>query len=81
MVENKWGLTDEEVEEEIERLNATEAVKLARREQRIKYRRRQKLYTMRALEKRGLEMMAAGITREMLEAMFAEDEDGESGIS
>lgn len=77
MAENKWGLTDEEVEEEIKRLNTTEAVKLARREQRIKYRRRQKLYTMRALEKRGLELMAAGITSEMLEAMFAEAEDGE----
>ena len=69
MAENKWGLTDEEVEEEIKRLNATEAVALARREQRIKYRKRQKLYTMRALEKRGLELMAAGITREMLDAM------------
>ena len=66
---DKWGLTDEEVEEEIKRLNATEAVALARREQRIKYRKRQKLYTMRALEKRGLELMAAGITREMLDAM------------
>lgn len=77
MAEKKWGLTDEEVEEEIKRLNATEAVKLARREQRIKYRMRQKLYTMRALEKRGLELMAAGITSEMLEAMAAEGDDGE----
>lgn len=44
-------LTDEEVEAEIERLTKSDAVKLARREQRIKYRRRQQMYTLRAYEK------------------------------
>lgn len=55
-------LTDEMVESEIARLTKTEAVKLARREQRIKYRRRQQLYTLRALEKRGKQLMAQGVT-------------------
>lgn len=64
-------LTDEEVEREIARLTATEAVKLARREQRIKYRRRQQLYTLRALEKRGLQMMADGVTMEALDIIEA----------
>ena len=61
-------LTDAEVEVEIVRLTQSEAVKLARRELRIKYRRRQALYNLRNLEKRGAELMAAGITMEMLEA-------------
>ena len=60
-------LTDEEVEREIARLTATEAVRLARREQRIKYRRRQQLYSLRALEKRGLQLMAEGVTMEALD--------------
>lgn len=55
-------LTDEMVESEIARLTKTEAVKLARREQRIKYRRRQQLYTLRALEKRGKQLIAQGVT-------------------
>ena len=62
-------LTDEEVEREIERLTKTEAVKLARREQRIKYRRRQQLYTLRVLEKRGKELMAQGVTMEALDIL------------
>ena len=60
-------LTDEQVEAEIERLSCSENVRLARREQRIKYRRRQVLYNLRALEKRGAELAAAGITLEMLD--------------
>ena len=60
-------LTDEQVEAEIERLSHSENVRLARREQRIKYRRRQTLYSLRALEKRGAELAAAGITLEMLD--------------
>ena len=52
-------LTDEEVESEITRLTVTPEVKLARREQRLKYKRRQQLYLLRALEKRGKELMDA----------------------
>ena len=64
-------LTDAEVEAEIERLTNTEAVKLARREQRIKYRRRQQLYTLRALEKRGKQLIAQGVTMEALDILDA----------
>ena len=48
-------LADEAVEREIKRLSETEEVRLARRELRLKYKRRQTLYTLRALEKRGRE--------------------------
>ena len=67
-------LTDEAVEREISRLTNTEAVKLARREQRLKYKRRQQLYVLRALEKRGKELAAAGITIENIDAMMLEAE-------
>lgn len=63
-------LTDEEVEKEIERLSESEAVALARREVRLKYRRRQVLYQLRGLEKKGRALMAAGITREILDSMY-----------
>lgn len=62
-------LTDEQVEQEIERLQSSEYVKLAKKEIRIKYRRRQFLYNLRNCEKRGKELAEAGITYEMLEAM------------
>ena len=69
-------LTDYEVEKEIERLNESPAVLLARQEQRLKYRRRQYLYTLRSFEKRGKELMADGITYEMLKEKEMEcDED------
>lgn len=55
-------LTDEQVESEIARLTKTDAVKLARREQRVKYRRRQVLYSLHALEKRGKQLMSQGVT-------------------
>ena len=45
-------LTDEEVEREIERLSQSEAVALARRAAALKYKRRQRLYTLRDLEKK-----------------------------
>lgn len=73
---SKW-LTDEEVEAEIERLSASEAVALARREARLKYRRRQRLYLLRDLEKKGKALMAAGITREILDAMYDNCDDKE----
>ena len=70
----KW-LTDEEVELEIERLSASEAVKLARKKMRLEYRRRQRLYQLRDLEKKGKALMEAGITSEMLDAMYASEEE------
>ena len=71
-------LTDEAVEREIARLTATHEVKLARRELRLKYKRRQQLYTLRALEKRGKELAAAGITLENIDAMMALAEQEET---
>lgn len=70
----KEFLTDTDVEIEIARLTKTDAVKLARREQRLKYKRRQQLYVLRALEKRGKELAAAGITIENIDAMMREAE-------
>ena len=70
MKETSTWLTDEEVEQEIERLNASEAVALARRETRLKYKRRQYLYQLRDLEKKGKALLKAGITREVLDALY-----------
>lgn len=57
-------LTDEQVEIEIEKLKQSEDVKLAKAEQRMKYARRQYLYTLRFLEKRGKELKKQGMTVE-----------------
>lgn len=75
MAKYEGFLTDEEVEQEIERLNNSEAVALARREARLKYKRRQYLYQLRDLEKKGKALMEAGITREVLDAMYSENND------
>ena len=72
-----YGLTDEQVEAEIERLNASEAVALARRKARLDYRRRQYLYQLRDLEKKGKALLKAGITREVLDSMYDNCNDGE----
>lgn len=57
-------LTDEEVREEIHKLTKNPDVKLARAEQRAKYRERQRLYNLRNLEKRGAELRKQGYTVE-----------------
>lgn len=67
-------LTDEDVEKEIARLNASPAVKLAEREIALKYQRRKRLYNLRILEKRGIELARAGITFDNINDMFAEAE-------
>ena len=67
-------LTDEAVELEIAKLQQSEHVKLARKELRLKYKRRQALYQLRNLEKRGKELAKAGITLENIEAMIAQAE-------
>lgn len=72
-------LTEEEVEREIARLTKSDAVRLARAEQRMKYRRRQQLYGLRQLEKRGKELLALGITAETLEE-YAEMENDDAEI-
>ena len=70
----KEFLTDEAVEEEIERLRGSELVALARREERIRYRRRQYMYQLRAYEKRGRQLQADGITMEYLDGLVDETE-------
>lgn len=69
-------LTNNEVEEEIARLTISEAVRLARKEQRLMYRRRQRLYSLRSLEKRGNFLMQNGITmKNIADEMFGGEED------
>lgn len=68
-------LTDEQVEKEIERLQDSPLVALARKEARLRYRRRQTLYNLRNLEKKGEELTKAGITMEILESMAKECDD------
>lgn len=63
------GLTDKQVEQEIEKLKKSPYVKLAKKEEAIRYRRRQYLYVLRGYEKKGKELSSAGITMEMLETM------------
>lgn len=68
-------LSDEQVEMEIERLLNSEDVKLAKKEQRILYKRRQYMYQLRNLEKRGSQLADKGITMDNIESMlFGSDE-------
>jgi hypothetical protein len=72
-------LTDEQVEMEISRLLKSDAVQLAKKEIRIKYKRRQYMYQLRNMEKRGKKLQADGITSENIEErLFGGSlEDGE----
>lgn len=69
------GITDEMVEMEIDRLRESEFVKLAKKEEAVRYRRRQYLYQLRSYERKGRELAAAGLTMEMLESVGKECED------
>jgi hypothetical protein len=71
-------LTDEQVELEIARLLNSEEVRLAKKETRIKLKRRQYMYQLRCMEKRGKQLKADGITLEnMEEKLFGELEENE----
>lgn len=61
-------LTDEQVESEIKRLSASPMVQLARKELHIKYKRRQALYQLRNLEKRGIALAEKGVTLDNIES-------------
>lgn len=75
MAKEKY-MTDEMVEIEIERLQDSEEVKLAKKEMNIKYKRRQYMYQLRCMEKRGKQLMAEGITMENIESkLFGGMED------
>lgn len=58
------------IDEEIERLRKSEAVKLAQKEQRLMYRRRKYLADLRWLEKRGKVLMEQGWTSDTIVLMF-----------
>lgn len=75
-------LTDEQIEAEINRLSESEYVRLARKENRLKVeRQKQKLYTLRSLEKRGKELADMGITLDNIKSvMFDKSEEDESEV-
>ena len=75
-------LTDEQVEMEIQRLLQPEEVQLAKKEIRIKYKRRQYMYQLRNMEKRGKQLISEGVTLDNIEAYIfgdALDVTGEEG--
>ena len=65
--------TDAQVEEEIARLLTCDAVKLAKAEQRVLMRRRQYMYSLRTMEKRGKALMAQGKTLADFDGKEAEE--------
>ena len=64
-------ITDEQFERELQELKQSPFVALARREQRLKYKQRQQLYTLRNLEKRGKELAAIGVTVDIIDEYLA----------
>jgi predicted transcriptional regulator len=66
----KLNLTDEQVEREIDRLQNSELVRLAKREEYVRNRRRQYLYSLRSYEKKGRELKKSGITIDVLDSML-----------
>lgn len=68
-------LTDEQVEAEIARLLQSPHVKLAKREEQLRLRRRRYLYDLRHLEKKGKELELAGLTEDVLRSMYETDYD------
>lgn len=60
-------MTDEDIEKELAELKASPYVQLARREQRLKYKYRQQLYTLRNLDKRGRELADIGVTLDKID--------------
>lgn len=70
MATKKLILTDEQVEQEIERLRDSEFVRVAKRYDFYNNRRRQQLYSLRSLEKKGKELVKSGLTLDVVEAMI-----------
>lgn len=68
-------ITDEMVEEEIARLQKSRYVKLAKKEEAIRNKRRQYMYTLRVYEKKGKQLEADGITMEALEILAGGEQD------
>jgi hypothetical protein len=68
-------LTDEAVEEEIARLQASPYVRLAKKEEAIRNRRRQYMYCLRVYEKKGRQLADEGVTMESLAELASECEE------
>ena len=68
-------MTEEAVEYEIERLRSSPLVALARKEERVRNRRRQYMYQLRVYEKRGRQLEADGVTMEDLDGLVYETEE------
>lgn len=69
-------LTDEEVEIEIHRLRQSEDVKLAKKEMNIRNRRRQYMWGLKCMERRGAQLREMGVTFENIESvLFPESEE------
>lgn len=66
----KSNITDEQVEQEIAKLQNSPYVKLAQQERRLRERRRMYLYGLRQLEKKGKALSEAGITPDVLRSMY-----------
>lgn len=77
MKEIRKPITDEQVEKEIDKLKQSKAVKLAKQERRVKTKRRQYLYQLRWLERRGRELQAQGVKEEELELLEQEADSSE----
>lgn len=73
----KDNLTDAQVEREIERLLESPHVKLAKKEEAIRNRRRQYMYCLRTYERKGKELEAKGITMAMLQGLEKMCDDAE----
>lgn len=69
------GLTDEQVELEIARLQNSPHVKLANQERRLREKRRMYLYGLRQLEKKGKELEKAGLTADVLRSMYSSESE------
>ena len=75
MMAHKNYIPDDQLDAEIDRLTHSDAVKLARLEQQIAYKKRQYLYQLRWYEKRGLQLMENGVTMESLDMMDSSMEE------
>ena len=64
----EW-LTDAQVDAEIDRLLKSPHVHLAKKDQQIRNRKRQYMYNLRSLEKKGKELASMGVTIENLMEM------------
>ena len=65
--------TNAQVEKEIQRLLQSEYVKLAKKEEYVRNRRRQYMYCLRTLERKGKELAEAGVTFDSLDSMLEDD--------